>query len=117
MKGQVMCEMQKRGFTLIELVVISIIAMLLSITAPSLQHARERGKRAVCLSNLRAIGQAIYVYAHDHDDLLIAGDSRAGKSWTFDGAGVDHTASIGGKACILLSVGQGAGGREHTAGV
>ncbi len=69
-----------KGFTLIELlVVISIIALLLSIMTPSLQEARERGKRAVCLSNLRAMGQSIHVYALDNDDRLVPGDSRT--SW------------------------------------
>ncbi|MBE0536081.1 MAG: type II secretion system protein [Phycisphaerae bacterium] len=75
-----MSRQAKKGFTLIELlVVIAIIAMLLSIMAPSLHEARERGKRAVCLANLRAIGHAIHVYALDNNDRLVPGDSRV--SW------------------------------------
>lgn len=71
---------QRSGFTLIELlVVISIIAILLSIMAPSLKNAREQGKRAVCLTNLRGIGQSIYIYANNNDDTLVPGDSRV--SW------------------------------------
>lgn len=78
-----MSRQRKRGFTLLELlVVISIIAMLLSIMMPSLKDARERGKRAVCLANLRAIGQAIHVYALDNEDQLVPGDSRvAWEAW------------------------------------
>jgi len=44
------------GFTLIELlVVIAIMALLLAIFLPALRLARERGRRAVCLSNLRQL--------------------------------------------------------------
>lgn len=56
-----------KAFTLIELlVVVAIIALLISILLPSLSRAREMSKRAVCASNLRGIGQAMYIYANDN---------------------------------------------------
>lgn len=65
-----------RGFTLIELlVVIAIIAVLLAILSPALQQARFQARRAVCASNLRQIGSAIHVYAHDFDDTIPFGPS------------------------------------------
>ncbi len=54
----------KKGFTLIELlVVIAIIALLLSILMPALNSVKERGKRAVCMSNVRQLGLANILYA------------------------------------------------------
>jgi len=53
----------RNGFSLIELlVVISIIALLTGILLPSLSKAREAGRTAVCLANVRRISMAGYVY-------------------------------------------------------
>jgi prepilin-type N-terminal cleavage/methylation domain-containing protein/prepilin-type processing-associated H-X9-DG protein len=52
-----------RAFTLIELlVVISIIALLISILLPGLSRARKQGKGVVCLSNIRSLTSAVYLY-------------------------------------------------------
>jgi prepilin-type N-terminal cleavage/methylation domain-containing protein len=58
------------GFTLIEiLVVITIISLLVGIVMPSLSQAREQSKKAVCLSNLRSIGQGVQEYLDEHEDV------------------------------------------------
>jgi len=57
-----------RGFTLIELlVVIAIIAMLSSILLPALSKAREKGRQAVCISNLKQLTLAFMMYKDDND--------------------------------------------------
>jgi prepilin-type N-terminal cleavage/methylation domain-containing protein len=60
------------AFTLIELlVVIAIIAILMAILMPTLQRAREQGKRSACLNNLRQLGYAWNLYADDNDGKII----------------------------------------------
>jgi len=56
------------AFTLIELlVVIAVIAVLMAVLLPSLKAAREQGKRAVCLSNLKQLSVAWMLYAGDNE--------------------------------------------------
>ena len=50
------------------LVVIGIIAVLLSILIPALAGARRQSNDVVCQSNMRAIGQAVAMYAVDFKD-------------------------------------------------
>jgi prepilin-type N-terminal cleavage/methylation domain-containing protein len=71
---------RKKGFTLIELlVVIAIIAVLMAILMPALNRAREQGKRASCLSNLRQLGLAWTMYADENEGKIVQGN--AGNDW------------------------------------
>ena len=61
----------RKAFTLIELlVVIAIIAILAAILFPVFAQAKEAAKKTVCLSNMKEIGTAAYLYAGDSEDVL-----------------------------------------------
>ena len=58
------------GFTLIELLVtVSIISILLTLTAVGVQAAREAGRRSKCASNLRQVALAVQMYHNAHNGL------------------------------------------------
>ena len=57
----------RKGFTLIELlVVMAIMAALAGLLLPALGRAREKGRRTVCMANLKQLGIAIHMYAEDY---------------------------------------------------
>ncbi|HUV05798.1 MAG TPA: type II secretion system protein [Armatimonadota bacterium] len=82
----------RKGFTLIELlVVITIIVILAAILFPVYLRVRRSAQRTTCLSNLRQIGNAIHMYAHDWDECypLVSGfgpqiDKTATTLWGAD---------------------------------
>ena len=61
--------MKKSGVTMIELlVVIAIIAMLAAILLPALSTAKEKTRRAICMSNMKQIGILLLMFASDHQE-------------------------------------------------
>jgi prepilin-type N-terminal cleavage/methylation domain-containing protein/prepilin-type processing-associated H-X9-DG protein len=68
---------RRKAFTLVELlVVISIIALLLSILMPTLNKAREQARNVVCASNVKQVVTALVVYAAGNDDYVIPANTK-----------------------------------------
>src|SRR5438105_9598803 len=79
-------ETAKRNaaFTLVELlVVIAIIAILAALLLPVLSAAKNKGKRAQCLNDLKQLGLAWQMYAADNDGKLAENPvmPSLGNSW------------------------------------
>lgn len=67
-RGRAGVRLGRGAFTLVELlVVVSIIALLISILLPSLRNAREQAKLVKCLAHTRGMGQATMAFAADHN--------------------------------------------------
>ena len=75
-------ELKIKGFTLIELlVVIAIIAILAAILFPVFAQAREKARQSTCLSNMKQIGLATYMYTDDYDETYPATYDGVAYQW------------------------------------
>ena len=76
----------RKGFTLIEiLVVIAIIAILAAILFPVFSRARAKARQATCASNLKQLATALEMYTQDYDEMLPGAPNGNGGSSVYGG--------------------------------
>ena len=78
------------------LVVISILAILMSILMPSIARVYEYAKAGRCISNLRGIGRGLVLYQSSNDDFVVPSYNmpKPGTSSAASGDVVDGWAAI-----------------------
>lgn len=70
------------AFTLIELLaVVAIIGILAALLLPVIQSAQDKGRAAVCLSNLRQIGAGIKLFGADQEGAVPLEYSQKGNEF------------------------------------
>ena len=63
-----MIRMNRKGFTLVEImIVVAIIGLLAAIAIPNFVRARTRAQQEACIANLKQIEGAVQVWAIDNN--------------------------------------------------
>src|SRR5438105_3766967 len=63
-----MSSMHRRGFTIVELMmVILILALLAALLTNAVQSSRETARRTQCLNKMREVGQAVIKFETDNN--------------------------------------------------
>ena len=88
-------KVRSSGFTLVELlVVISIIAMLISILLPALSKARKQATTLLCSNNLKSVGLFANMYSMDSKEYVLPDSFQRVAPGKFDfgpGTGSHHS--------------------------
>lgn len=84
----------KRRFSLVELlIVMSVMAILLSLLQGSLQETMSKARELQCKNQLKSIGSSTFLYLEDYDGQFMTNRNKEG-TWdyllaAYDGRGLD----------------------------
>ena len=111
-----MMKMTKKGFTLVEImIVVAIIGLLAAIAIPNFVRARAQAQEKACQANLKQIEGAMEIWALDNNadtgDTVTMGDlvtdyiprtpsCPAGGTYTVAAVGTAPTCDVGGNHAL-----------------
>lgn len=79
MHRQAQHQSQRRGFSIIELlVVVAVLGLLLALMLPAVQQSRESARRTQCQSQMRQVGMALVNHEEQHRRFPALGYWNAG---------------------------------------
>jgi prepilin-type N-terminal cleavage/methylation domain-containing protein/prepilin-type processing-associated H-X9-DG protein len=77
---------RKRGFTLVELlVVIAVIALLMAILMPVLRRAKDQAMRILCGNHIKNLELSLMMYADTHNNKVPQNSLSSTTAWPWDG--------------------------------
>ena len=84
---------RQKGFTLIELlVVIAIIGVIAALLLPALSEGQARARRVECIGNLKELGVAFHLFAHEHNSkfpMNVPGQDGGSQEFVRSGYGIN----------------------------
>ena len=88
-------NVSKRGFTLMELlVVISIIALLMAILVPALNKAKVQARTVVCKTRLHHWGTMMVMYSSDYRGYLGGQMNRLSEAVSVMEVGIENAMAV-----------------------